>query len=283
MTKLDTAQESRALSAQEQDLRRDLKQAVLGLTSLSRTMARQRARNRQLAEGDACTLYFHLQACHRRRKNYLFSLQHNGHTFTEEEAKADIVFAYYDDLLGTSFTRVHCIDLSQLALPQLDLTEQAARFSTDEIMQAIRCSPANRAPGPDGLGPTFYTAAWEVVGADMVCAFHALWEMDFRSFHHLNEDVMVLLQKTQCPAGLRDYRPISLVHSVGKLFSKCLALRLAPRMGELINHNQSAFIKGRQIHENFKTVQLTCRWLHARHRPMVLLKIDLAKAFDSVA
>jgi hypothetical protein len=54
-------------------------------------------------------------------------------------------------------------------------------------------------------------------------------------------------------------------------------------MGELINYNQSAFIRGRQIHENFKTVQLTCRWLHARHRPTVLLKIDLAKAFDSVA
>jgi hypothetical protein len=31
------------------------------------------------------------------------------------------------------------------------------------------------------------------------------------------------------------------------------------------------------------TVQLTCRWLHANHRPAVLLKIDLAKAFDSVA
>ena len=70
---------------------------------------------------------------------------------------------------------------------------------------------------------------------------------------------------------------------MGKLFSKCLALRLAPRMHELVRLNQSAFIRGRQIHENFKTVQLTCRWLHARRCPAVLLKIDLAKAFDSVA
>jgi hypothetical protein len=57
---LDTAQESRMLSAQEIDLRKELKHAVLGLASLCRTMARQRARVRHLAEGDTCTRYFHL-------------------------------------------------------------------------------------------------------------------------------------------------------------------------------------------------------------------------------
>jgi hypothetical protein len=107
--------------------------------------------------------------------------------------------------------------------------------------------------------------------------------MDFRSFHLLNEAVTVLLHKTHAPAGLKDYRPISLIHSMGKLFSKTLALRLAPRMHELVSHNQSAFIQGRRIHENFRTVQLSCRWLHAQRRPTILLKIDLAKAFDSVA
>lgn len=245
-------------------------------------MARQRARTRQLAKGDACTRYFHLQACHRRRKNYLFSLQHNGQTFTEEDAKADIVFDYYNSLLGTTYTCIHHIDLLQLDLPHLDLSEQAARFTADEIVLAIRSSPSNRVPRPGGLGVS-YTTALEVVSADIVCAFHAFWEMDFKSFHHLNEAVMVLRHKTQGLTGLRDYRPISLVHSVGKLFSKCLALRLALHMDELIKHNQSAFIRGRQIHENFKTVQLTCQWLHARHCPTILLKIDLTKAFDSVA
>lgn len=280
---LDTTQESRILSAQEIDLQKELKHAVLGPASLCRTMARQCARVRHLAEGDACTRYFHLQACHRRRKNYLLAITHNGETFTEEEAKADLVFSYYNGLLGTPFTRTQRINLGLLGLPQLDLSEQAAHFTAAEIAHAIKESPANRAPGPDGFVISFYRATWGVVGCDVVRAFQALWELDFRSFHHLNEAVMVLLHKTQSPAGLKDYRPISLIHSIGKLFSKCLALRLAPRMGELIKHNQSAFIRGRHIHENFKTVQLTCRWLHAQHCPTVLLKIDLAKAFDSVA
>jgi hypothetical protein len=43
------------------------------------------------------------------------------------------------------------------------------------------------------------------------------------------------------------------------------------------------FIKGRRIHDNFRSVQLYCRWLHARRHACILLKIDIAKAFDSVA
>jgi len=30
-------------------------------------------------------------------------------------------------------------------------------------------------------------------------------------------------------------------------------------------------------------VQLACRWLHSKKFPSVLLKVDIAKAFDSVA
>jgi len=57
---LDVAQESRALSAEELELRRDLKANILGLSSLARTIARQRARHRFLEEGDANTRFFHL-------------------------------------------------------------------------------------------------------------------------------------------------------------------------------------------------------------------------------
>lgn len=140
----------------ELELRRELKANIFGLASHERTMARQRTRTRNLREGDACTKYFHLQACHRRSKNYLFTLTHNGETFSEEDAKADIVFDYYNGLLGTAFTRQHRIDLSQLDLPRLNLDEQAAPFMADEVAWVIRDSPADRAPGPapslGGLG-----------------------------------------------------------------------------------------------------------------------------------
>jgi hypothetical protein len=106
--------------------------------------------------------------------------------------------------------------------------------------------------------------------------------MDCRSFHHLNEALITLLPKVDSPEGLGDYRLISLIHSFGKIFAKVLANRFAPTLPHLISPNQSAFIKGHQIQDNFRYVMGTARTLSIRKSPSVLFKIDLAKAFDSV-
>jgi hypothetical protein len=76
---------------------------------------------------------------------------------------------------------------------------------------------------------------------------------------------------------------LSLVHSFAKLVTKLLALRLAPRMPELIGRNQSAFTEGRCIQDNFVLVRQSAVLLHQRKVPAVLLKLDVARAFDSVS
>jgi hypothetical protein len=93
---------------------------------------------------------------------------------------------------------------------------------------------------------------------------------------------MILIKKEHAEE-IRDYRPISLMHSFGKLLTKCLANRLARVLDALVHRNQSAFIKGRSIHDNFREVQLSCKEIHRRRLTCVLLKIDVAKAFDSVS
>lgn len=75
----------------------------------------------------------------------------------------------------------------------------------------------------------------------------------------------------------------SLIHSFEKLFSKGLAKLLAPFLHTLVRQNQSAFIKGCFIQDNFRYVQGMAKELHRRRQPRILLKLDIAKAFDSVA
>jgi hypothetical protein len=73
------------------------------------------------------------------------------------------------------------------------------------------------------------------------------------------------------------------VHSFAKLVTKILANRLAPHMDKLVSTNQSAFIKGRFIQDNFMMVQQTARFLHAQKQPRILLKLDISKASGSVS
>jgi hypothetical protein len=54
-----------------------------------------------------------------------------------------------------------------------------------------------------------------------------------------------------CPA---DFRLITMIHSFAKLISKVLALRLAPRLDDLIAKNQNMFI---QRAAQFKTTSST--------------------------
>jgi hypothetical protein len=89
-------------------------------------------------------------------------------------------------------------------------------------------------------------------------AFNAFWAQDVRSLHHVNEAFLVLLKKKEAPQEIKDFWSISLVHSFGKLVTKCMAARLAPVLDRLVLRNQSAFIRGRSIYDNFNEVRLAC-------------------------
>jgi hypothetical protein len=50
---------------------------------------------------------------------------------------------------------------------------------------------------------------------------------------------------------------------------------LAPRMHEPVRLNQSDFIRGRALHDNFRTVQVTTKLLQAQQKPTIFLKVDM--------
>jgi len=93
---------------------------------------------------------------------------------------------------------------------------------------------------------------------------------------------MVLLPKKEDAQMLTDFRPISLTHSIAKLISKILASRLSGELNELISRSQSAFIKRRSILDNFLYTHNLIQDLHKRRQPGLFLKLDIAKAFDTV-
>uniref|UniRef100_A0A0E0DT58 Reverse transcriptase domain-containing protein n=1 Tax=Oryza meridionalis TaxID=40149 RepID=A0A0E0DT58_9ORYZ len=110
-----------------------------------------------------------------------------------------------------------------------------------------------------------------------------LFRMDGSSFGRINKAFITLLPKKQDATSMRDFRPINLLHSFAKLFTKLLSRRLAPHLNSLVASNQSAFIQKRCIHDNFMLVRQSAKRLHERRQSSTLLKLDIAQAFDSIS
>jgi hypothetical protein len=122
-----------------------------------------------------------------------------------------------------------------------------------------------------------------VVKGDVIAAVQQLSQLRGSTFKLLNTANIILLPKTEQAHQIGDYRPISLVHSVTKIFLKILANILAPRLPEMVSSSQSAFVKKRCIHDNFVLVQSLVKEFHRKKTMALFVKLDIANAFDSVS
>jgi hypothetical protein len=100
--RLEVVRDHRALSVHEEELCKLLKLKSLGLASLQRTIARQESRLPWLKEGDANTQFFHFHVNVRYRQKFIHSLEHDGRTLTTEASKEEVLFSFFDDILGMS-------------------------------------------------------------------------------------------------------------------------------------------------------------------------------------
>ncbi|WVZ83679.1 hypothetical protein U9M48_030804 [Paspalum notatum var. saurae] len=173
--------------------------------------------------------------------------------------------------------------MASLGLDPLDLSALDEPFSEEEVLEAIHAMPADRAPGPDGFTGAFYKAGWSIIKTDILAALNVFHAGRGWGFEKLNNGPIVLLPKRSDAASPGDYRPIEMIHSFGKLISKILALRLAPFMQRLISANQNAYVRGRSILDSYKYVQTAAAVYRGKKIPKLLLKLDISKAFDSLA
>lgn len=151
IARLDEAQDHRSLSAAEVWLRRELNRAYLGLASLERSIARQRAKIACMHQGDTNTAFFKIHATHRRQKNKIHGLLVEGVQVTEEQDMARVAFEHFSAVLCLDVQRQFTLDLQEFDPRFFDLTVLEVPFSPEEIWDGIRKMPSGKGPGPDSF------------------------------------------------------------------------------------------------------------------------------------
>jgi hypothetical protein len=92
-----------------------------------------------------------------------------------------------------------------------------------------------------------YFTLTEIIQGDIMATFDAFWRMDMRNLCSIDDVLLTLIPKSADAKGVKDYRPISLIHCLSKLFSKVLVMTMASRLSSLVHGSQRAFIRSRFI------------------------------------
>jgi hypothetical protein len=118
----------------------------------------------------------------------------------------------------------------------------------------------------------------------LACCWDDVFHL-FERFHDgsleldgLNRAHLVLLPKKDGARTADAFRPISLQNCPMKLLTKALANRLKSAIPNLVDPDQTDFVHGRSIAENFVYAADLLSCCHKRHVPSVVLKLDFKKS-----
>jgi hypothetical protein len=151
---------------------------------------------------------------------------------------------FYNNLLGTAGQRDLTLNLEVFHRPSVDLSNLDQFISEEEIWSTIKALPPDKALGQDRFTGRFYRAAWQIIKVDFMAAVGSLMQGDINKLHLLNSAYITLLLKTTVAIEIKDYRPISFIHSFAKIITKAMVNRLASKLPALVSSCQSAFVKG---------------------------------------
>ena len=98
-----------------------------------------------------------------------------------------------------------------------------------------------------------------------------------------NSAFLSLVPKEKDVNSFDRFRPISLCNIGYKIITKIMARRLKNILPYIIPENQGGFIKGRRIWDNIILVQEEIHYSQQNGEKGMVVKIDLANAFDKVS
>jgi hypothetical protein len=226
---LECESENRILEAHEICRLRFLSRELDKSWSLEEIRMRQRARERNIKEGDRNMTYFHAVVNQRARKKRIEALQGPDGVVHDTHSILKVVANFYKNLFKKEDRGDFRLESDFWCLDDMVTREESlalqVSFSEKEVKEVIFSSYAEGAPDPDGLSFIFYQNFWDLIKNDFCRMIQAFQEGKLDLFR-LNFAYLTLIPKVEDVMEMRNFRPISLLICSFKFFSKLLTTRL---------------------------------------------------------
>lgn len=245
-----------------------------------------RAQSTWYNEGEKSNKYF-LNIIKKREASQQINsiIDEHGNEKTNIKDKLQLAEKFYSNIYKKN-TKLEKPDLFLSSIDNPTVTDQQNAeldrpISLNEIYNTLKtCKESS--PGSDSLTYSVYSLFWEIIGKYLLDA----WEYS-NKIGELPQDqkislITLLEKKGKNPKYLNNLRPITLSNCDIKLITKTYANRVAKILPCIIHKSQTAYIKGRQVHDNLRMLEYCKNEAKKRSIDLAIISLDARKAFDSI-
>ena len=241
-------------------------------------------------EGEKNTKYF-LSLEKRHFKQITIShIKVSDNAFTNSDG--DILCectSFYKNLYESKVTVTNFLDTSAFfdgendtALKDYERNACEEKLNEKEALDALKIMEPEKTPGTDGLPAEFYKVFWRDISSTLIDALNDAYETGQLSITQRRGVIKLIPKKDAEPYFIKNWRPLTLLNCDYKIAAKAIAGRLKIFLPNVINSDQTGFIKGRFIGENIRLLQSIICYAKEKNMPGLLLFLDFEKGFDTI-
>ena len=171
-------------------------------------------------------------------------------------------------------------------IPKVKETEKAAmegKLNLDEMTKYLKKTKNNVAPGSSGFTNEFYKFFWRDLKVFVINSVDYAFENNRLSVSQNLGIISIIPKGDKDKRFLTNWRPLTLLNSLYKLISGCIAERIKPVLKSLVHPDQKGFVAGRYIGECIRTTFDIMQYAKENNMAGLLLLIDFEKAYDSIS
>ena len=241
-------------------------------------------------EDNNCQSHVFFQGLHESHARFnVVKVEENGHVHVEPQVIIDKCEQYFYHLFHSQSTSdIHVRQARNIFLSgannivsQENAMALEADITIQEVQIVISKLPNGKSPGWDGITNEFFKMYASLLVEPLTIMFQEVWSSGIMPATW-KIGLIKLLPKVPSPSSFSQWRPISLMGGIYKIFAKVIANRLQRYLPKIVHKSQYGFIKGRDILHNILNVQLAMDYVKDSQQELVMIQLDLEKAYDNV-
>jgi hypothetical protein len=246
-----------------------------------------RSRARWVEQGEKNNKYFlGLEKRNQEVKSLKGLINDKNVLITEPKKMLNEVSMFYENL----FRNKDYVDgsyngmfTSDVKLDNDTMNELEGKLTIEECGRALKEMKNNKSPGSDGLTIEFFKHFWHLLSNRFLDCLNKVYEVGEMSLDQRTGVITIIPKEGKDPRYIKNWRPITLLNVDYKILVKTLANRLKMVLPDLINEDQTAYVKDRLIGYNVRIVNDLIDYCKMFNYDGLLLMLDFEKAFDSLS